>query len=751
MPNSLPLRRSWPFLVLVLCALRGTRAEVAVDGWTVALPDGGDGSAIPLQAAGQRGAIAFHDGRTEVFDGGVHQRHGAWRTVEGVTEWRGEGGVTARLELEPVGSLAVLSVTITAHEGPEWVRTEVRLPFAFPADWWAFDGRGERPGRRGQIRQRRLLGTFPAVAAYDRQSGIGIGLAPDCWVSTLEPAILAPDGKHGAVALSVPLALDPGRPETLRFALCRFVPGPFGALPLIQRWHDSFVDSFCPAEGIDPRVLQGSAAGAVDHRPDPKHWPDGFDGRAVCAGARVGWEWKYAKFKSGGDLVGREDDWNLYTPDRASAPYLGTLEAFLAWRGDNFAYTESECGVAPLFYYINWVDEHLAPRFADSLIRAEDVFDGRGAKITRWIHTYSTDVRAFPWANSLGDRLAEDMAWLCDHLPIAGFAHDVAVGGSRYRPVRYLPGRAYDRDGVWVDEGLGIAATLRHAHSLRTGDGRYRCGTSANFTGEAHYAIVTETDNPIFEGTVYGALGDARRATRDRWLLGRKPRSWYVHLYSDDVGNAVDPDKLDAEQLRDVLRSRWDSAILWSFRFGWLPCPDLVYGYAPMLRALPLLHDCVAAGWQAVPAMTADQPLWLARYGTGLETRLVVMNPHDSLARQARVRVWCRWLGEGGFVFANADGSATENRFEGDDTLLTVELPPRSWRLYLCVGRRNGGPASLTVETQPRYDPRGGPDPVGVIESHMGVNPPFFVLPRLEATKRVYEKAELIRRELPER
>ncbi|MBI2298187.1 MAG: hypothetical protein HYU66_04420 [Armatimonadetes bacterium] len=715
-------------------------------------PSTGEGPVVLPLLAKPGVRIGFYDGRAEVASGEVRPLGGTWRRDGEGVRWSHGASFTARMKSRAIGSLTAVDVIFEALGQDAWVRTQIAVPWRFAGPWRWFDGRGARDGLTGEVHQSRILGTFPATGAFDGASGLSVGLDPSVWVSTFDLGVVSSDGRQGELRLSVPLALSPGRPEKLTFCLSRFEPGPFGFMPLFESWHAAFPGLYRPAEGIDPRVLMGCAAGAADDEPDKKIRPKGFDAKGICAGARVGWEWKYAKFKSGGDMLGRPEEWALVKPEAASAPLKGTLADFRKWRLANFRYTNDTCGIAPLFYTINWVAEELAEPFRDSLIRADDVSDGRGVKITKWIHTFSTDLRAFPYANSLGDRLQHDMSELAHQLPLAGFAHDVAIGGSRYRPVRWVAGRAYDQRGVWVDEGIGIANVLRYAHSLRSADGKYRLGTSANFTGETHYAIATATDNPVFEGSPYGALLNPRLAMRDRWLLGAKPRCWYTQWYTDDIGNLVDYEQMSPEELLGVLRSRWDTSILWSFRFGWLPSPDLAYGYAPMRRALPALHDCVKAGWHAVPAMTSDQPLWLARYGEGLETRLVVMNPHDSQAVTARVRVHCKWLGKGGFVFADADGSDTVNRFDGQDSVLTLDLPPRSWKLLVCVGRRNGGPALLKTKTEPRFEPKpkAPPDTVGVVEVHLGHTAPFFTLSHLASTRALYEKAGVIGHELPE-
>ncbi len=532
---------------------------------------------------------------------------------------------------------------------------------------------------------------------------------------------------------------------TFSAPLTGFDPAPFGLLELIERWHAAFPGVYRPAEGIDPRLLSACAAGSADGEPDPELWHGEFDGQAICAEARCGWEWTYAPFLIAGDPVGREEHRDLLGPAESESE---GLEAFRERRRARFAAIVAK-GLAPAFYLVNWIDQRLADQFTDSLIRHEDVADDWGATQTGWIRGEATDVRAFPWADSLGDQFQRDLPELAAGLPLAGLAVDLAAGNARFRPARYLPGRAYDQRGAWIHEGLGLAALLRYAHTLRTGDDRYRCGATASLYGDGHYAVYGQVDNVIGEATVDEVLADPARAERDRWLLGRKPRCWYVLLHHDELGNRIDTQAMTAEGLRQVVRSRWDRAILWSFRFGWLPSPDLVYGYAPMLRALPLIHDCVRAGWHPVPAMTAEQPLWLARYGEGLETRLVVMNPDDRPIT-ATVRVHSHSLGQGTYLLANADGSATDNVLRDGDVILTVPLPERSWALFLAVGRHRDGQATVTVRTSPRYDPTRRSREVGVIESHLPGSPPFFFTRAVAASAELYQKAGLVRGELLE-
>ncbi|MCC7494214.1 MAG: hypothetical protein IT204_17780 [Fimbriimonadaceae bacterium] len=724
-------------LLALLAGQPGALAAVQVGDVTVALPAGPGTFGVPLTVSGpglKGAALRFFDGRVELGTAGEAALPGIWRAVGGKIVWTGER-LDAQISLRGSPALPLIEVKVAALREPVWVRVALQLPFTMASGWTVFDGRGTQPGAAGLKEQRELRGTFPAVAAYDARRGVAVGLDPGCWVSRYRLQVASNDGLKGLLTCAVPLAIDAGKPETLTFALASFDPGAFGYLPAIEQWHDSFV-AFRPAAGIDPRVLRACANGAADRPPHPAVRAD-WDGAALCRATGAGWDWKIGCYRRGGDLVGRPDRWGDSLGPGAP-DWLQTPEALAAWRRAQFQHTAA-IDVAPLLGLVNWVDEAYRERFADSLITAADVPDGRGASATGWPLRWTANRRAYPANNSFGDQLLRDLTDLLPTLAPAGVAHDLATGGAKYRPRRWQAGRSYDERGVWTDEGLGIAQFLRQVHSLKRAGSSTRLATAGSFYGDALYPIVAETDVAVHDANPHTALQDPAGALRDRLLLGRKTRCWLHRRSADDLGTRPDL-PADPAGARALLQWRWDTALLWCLRFGWLPSPDLVNGYAPAHRLAPLIADCVRAGWRPVPAVTAPQPLWLARYGRGFDTRLVVANPHLTQAVSAQLTVHNRFIGEGVWLFARGDGEPTTNHLRSPNVGLTIDLPPRGWMIYYAAGRHGGGEGALEVRLDRRWSNAAIPQP-GRVETSDPTLPAWFFDPGCEATGALWELA----------
>ena len=581
------------------------------------------------------------------------------------------------------GERTPLRAPVTVHEvtlrseaaEPQQVEVWLDVPFAGKGEWQFWDGRAARKGGAGralsqEARAASLVGTFPLSCAYGPAGGAAVGLEP----SELR-SWFAFHAEPGVMRCSTRAVLAAGETETVRLVSFAF-PAEFGYRAAVQIYQEAFPQWFRPAPGIDPRVLTGCGTGAFHYIDTPDNPP-----APIVSPAELGrrtrnrWEWCYAPYKYGGDMLLRPETWDLYPVTKARKEFTEpTPEAYRKLRQDGFNEMNG-WGIAPMFYFINWVDEKMADRFKDSLLAADDVFDHRGIRISSWIHTFTTDVRAHWGGTSLGKHTREEMRVLSGQLPLSGWAHDVAVGGSHYRGegIWRTPGRAYDARGAYVDEGIGVAQMLDYAHSLR--QGAYRQAVVANNTPCA-YPIAFRVDNSIYEGVADSALARRTEMERARLMHGSKPRSLYHHNLSLALGSKFDWEGLSREQLRVLLRRLWDHSLLFCLHQGYLPSPDLAFGYRRAAALAPIIAELAAAGWQPVPAMRTEAPLWLARYGRGAGTWLVLLNPLDSEVA-ATVRVEQEWLSsrQSAFLFAAHDGADTPQLLAGGRTTLSVKVP----------------------------------------------------------------------------
>jgi hypothetical protein len=606
-------------------------------------------------------------------------------------QWKNETATPAKVEANP--SSRPLRGGLTLHEiklhntgtAPQNVRVWLETPLKLQRGWTFWDGRAARRSHANRVlAQDEMMNTFSMICAYDGKSGVALGLEANELRSWFGSRAWS-SGNAGGARFETKAVLAPGETDTVRFVSFEFAPE-YDYRSAVQIYQDAFPERFRPAENLDPRVLTGSlAASAFYAKPDQPPGAPMFSVPEIARRSGARWEWMYAPFRYSGDLVVRPEWWNLITipPKKATAEaYEPTADAFLKARKAQFEAVE-KWDIAPMFYYINWIHEVLGDRYKDALIAPEDAYDQRGVKIGPWVKSYSTDLRAFWWGTEFETATKADMQALIKTLPISGFAHDVAVGGARYRgPGMWkTPGRAYDERGAYVEEGIGIALMMDYVHSLRGSTpqvGEYRLGNTANPTPASTYSIPLRLDNSIYEGRVDEALGKAADMERVRLLHGQKPRSLYLRTNGWRFGSRLDVAAISPQELRDFYHRLWDYTLLWALHEGYSLPPDFVFGYERTARMAKILMETAAKGWQPVTAMHSDAPLWLARYGRGDGSTLVLLNPREE-AVSATVRVDQKYLTDekSSLLFAPWDGTAQPQSYRQGGSTLSVNLPPR--------------------------------------------------------------------------
>jgi len=614
-------------------------------------------------------------------------------------QWQSESPsiseVTGQISNDTSNGLTLPKVLLeNKSNAPQNVKVWLDVPTHLNGVWHFWDGRAARRGQAGQwMQQDEMMNTFPLACAYDGEQGVAVGLDAGELRSWFGSRVWMSSNGSGMIRFETKTVLAPNSSDTVRFVRFSFTPE-FQYLNAVQKYQDAFPHYFNAASDIDPRVLSGSMVGGAFYG-DPNKEPGApmYSIPEIARRAGANWEWAYAPIKYGGDFLVRPQWWNLrkIPPGKASPEiYEATPDAFLAARKKQFD-AMAKRGVAPMFYFINWVDEVLKDEYNDALIAPEDAHDHRGVKISSWVKSYSTDLRAFEWGTKLGDNIKSDMKALVQQLPISGFAHDVSCGGAFYRgPGMWkTPGRAYDERGPYVEEGIGMAMMLDYVHSLH--NSQYRLGTTGNPTPTAFYGIPFRLDNSIYEGRVDEALSQQAQMEQSRLLMGSKPRSLYLRNNGWKFGKRLDVDKMSATELRDFYHHLWDYSLLFALHEGYHLPPDLIFGYERTARIAPLLNQIVETGWQPVTAMKSSTPLWLARYGHGDNSILVILNPRDHEV-DATITAEQKYFSEDqSLLFASSDGSATPQIVYDGKSTFTMKLPSRGTLILQAVAKIPAG------------------------------------------------------------
>jgi len=493
----------------------------------------------------------------------------------------------------------------------------------------------------------------------------------------------------------VRIVLDPGATRALTFVAMPV--GRWGYLEALDRYYDLAPEFYDIRTDIDPRINTFAAQYAAWH---PSLWWE-----ELCRRSFAAWDWCYAPFKRTGDIVGRPELWEYDMPAGREGTkqrmHLDDIDAFHQWRRDVFAAGERG-GVAMLFYVpaMIWCEEALArERYADALTNDPK----QRFRIERWVTGWDTDLRVLPWHTSYGEQSRRDLAEVAAELDLTGFAFDTASGMARYSgpATGEFDARAWD-DGVgeFVREGIAIAEAIDYCHSLRNSRGT-PLGVLSNL-GFAWYTVSQASDAGMREANPWAN----ERAYNDvaRYTMGRKPVCWWKG-YSPH--NLFAYEQMTPDGLAEAYVGMSDFVISESYRWGYVPTLAFTRGISTAVAQLPVLFDCIQAGWEPVPAATAEGATWVTRYGDGPDTRLVLGNETAEPATSA-VEIDAGYLGGGAWLLSRHDGSALTSRVlpGGDTRIEGIAHEPRRVAVLRCRARVSPPPVGCvaTVEVADKLD-----------------------------------------------
>jgi hypothetical protein len=633
---------------------------------------------LPSDFAEAVGHLVLRDGR-------AHQD----LALADATYWVDEGALVSEWVLPKdlhVGARltshsAHLSLILTFDnrgEEQRWLEAGVNLDLAMGADWEFWDGLNTVSGAPALAHMRDTLpGVFPAAAVYTPQAGVALGIEPMQLLSYLRSSVTSDDGRDACFEYATRIVVDPGTSEQVEFVLTAFE-GRHGHFGVLQRYANEFPVAFSPRPEADPRV---SLAGA-------QYLAWSVNNPEMCRRTYSGWEWAYAPFRRTGDIYGHREFWE-YTPARPFGRPRGlAYEEYHQWRKEAFL-RGVDCDVAMLFYVPAgiWVEKQLADEvYSEARVRESGVTTIMDRP---WVTGHDNEYRVFPFGNAYAEVFREDMRRVVEELNIQGFAFDVANGGVRVHAqntqgVMKAPGRAYDDQGVFVEEGVAIALLMDYARTLKKDDRPMTVVSNPSASGV--YMTIFRSDAAMFEAVPWGAHGTRPEHLRAR--LGHKTLVWWENW---EIEETLNTDQ-SAAAVREAFLGMVDYAILKSIELGALPGTAYVRGVPPLGQALPMLVELVQAGWQPVPAIAgAPEGLWLSRFGHGGRSYVAAGNATLS-PFEGTLTVDGTYLGDMDYFFTHFDGEALHNTVTDRSTSLDVAIPSR--RPF--VGRAALGVQSLT-------------------------------------------------------
>ena len=611
-----------------------------------------------------------------------------------------ESGLGITVASRRIGAVTEWRVEI-ANRGTEIERLRTRITAELPALGGAFwDGYEVHDDVRESISPTTGRYVFPAVAYTHSRRLLGIGYAPATVSSRFERSCRVADGRAVLIFDSY-LALHPQQRESVTFI--RYMSEDADDYTeLVEAIYCAYPRWFRPVDGADERIY---GMGGYYWSSQATREQQREEARRV----RLGWEWYYNMYQKAGDFFPSEEFWDEARGYKTEAAHAkadtpGTVADWLAYNRERIRAGDQQTA---LFYY------HIQ-QFCNATLLTEQYPDAEwrdkqgkpSAPVTGWAEAGSARY-AWPGNSSFGAAIREDLRKLWDTFPIAGFAHDVTLGDSKYYGplVEKESGKAFDDDGqVYVVEGVAIAHNLDYTHTFPARPDGRRPATITNeiFT----YLPMFHADAGIHEMPPYDRV---ELVAPRRLLAGQKAYYWWKGFRADSL---IAWERLDHGQCREAVTGLVDYLLLMSLRFGIVPAVFFSKGYRDVWEAAPLLQRLQKAGWRAASYVTVEGmatrgrpyaqelPVWVSRFGSGMDSTIVLSAPQRSgYAGEATIRT--ARFGASGAIYAAIDGTPVDNHVTPSTTTVAIHLAERRPLVLKTIGRLAAGRASLQAKLTP--------------------------------------------------
>ncbi len=553
------------------------------------------------------------------------------------------------------------------------------------------------------ITRDKLVDTFPMSCVWNEKKGVALGFAADTLYSWLETSVGGEEVDRGQLAggrgqspvisdqLSVisktvlsygtRVVLKPGKRVVLRFTAFEFDPR-WGWKSALDKYYKLFSKSFHPDPNIDPRLVNGidashNAYNQWHHYPYPE----------IFRRCHIRYGWCYAPFKRSGDFYCREKWWNWDTgSDEITRKYNAwvnnkkTAAEWRKYRETNFNNGE-KANVANIFYISNCVESKLLKKeFPDAMIKPRTNF--------QWIY-HEESPRVFTAGGKFGAHFKNDLKQIAAETDIAGFAWDSSggMGSRKYRGKNMwdMPVVAFDDEGAFVYEGVGIADAINYMHkSIPVYGGKYKAGCKINPGGEhpMPYMMMFAGDNNMVEWAFINPTDDAVDFNLNKYirLVGQKPIVLHHNLRADKYGEKINWREYPPEQIELFYRSVWEYNIIAYLKYGILPYPQQVLGVPKMFRIYEMLLDLVCTrGRYAVPGATAPEGIQVSRYGQGLRSVVCFGNIKTTPVSGKAILVGDDFCNGAAPLAADYTGEKMTFEIAGKESAADISLKQRRW------------------------------------------------------------------------
>ena len=536
-----------------------------------------------------------------------------------------------------------------------------------------------------------LANWFPASAAYNKVKAVVVGINPIYLYSRIDSGKLA-TSEGNKLFLGLPFVLEPSKTFKYSFVVsaCR---SRYGYRDIVQHWYDIFPEAFNPADGINPDVISGESS-YMYWKPETVNEKFVGDFIRRLFNGRGSWEWCYKPFVRGGDWAITDKwsvGWHGWTKEKVDEQRK-RIRARLK--------PAEFLGIAPMWYLnVSWTEWEMWEKHFSGICPE---------KKPRKRHCWSQDTLygVYSWGNDYAKLFMESINRIPKEYPASkGIAWDSCFGHKIFYEgvdgVKNTEHKSFQKGRIFALEGAGIANLLDLNH--KNFSGKYRMANAVNFKLVSPYMVGIRSDVGLYEGNPIRTSNRQLRIESMRARLGtRKALVWHKGALPKDI-RWIDWEDMEPAEARDVYGQLLENILFCNYYWGAVSAPLMpTIGVEELFKSMPQLVDLIRQGWQPSPGIDAHKDLFITRYGKGVGSRVVVINPRF---KTIKTKLFFRadyWNGKA-LLLGREDGGIFNSVITSKGTVAELTLPPRKIVIIRTCGAGDiagSGITDLTVKSQ---------------------------------------------------
>ena len=493
---------------------------------------------------------------------------------------------------------------------------------------------------------------FPTQALMKENVGISVGFAPGPYRGYATGGCQPCFGSYETLYAATKLVLSPGKKDRVPFVIYSFEPD-YGHRSSVATYHRIFPEKFRLSPEANPKYKLSEMQGYIGLL----HPVPGM--REYVRRRNMGWQWTYTPFLHTGRWFPRSDQEVLNPKSKllkiTRKGYPPTLEGYQKFFIDGTRQTRRS--VAANFYVIleSLNTEIARAEYPESV--AGGKFRPAGESITGEPVTVM-----FAAGKKFGDRSRRDIADIINVFKANGIAFDNCTGHQRHvgDDAENEPGAFFIDGKVCAKLGTVYYKAMQMIKKLDVKIDGYAPSIVANNPGD--WWLAWHCDAALNEYSPLSRMFDNRSYHRPEWpeaqryLLGSKTMVYHSGVPALKSAKYA-PKDISAEEFQARGTREY---IMHLLRFGVYP---KVRGYEKdskpkeVLATVPIVRQFhEVGGWRAESGMKAKTRLWLERFGDGVNSFVVIINPEEK-PKTADVRFDKKIFGAHP-VFAHTFGTA---------------------------------------------------------------------------------------------